>query len=161
VRIAVISDTHQPRGSRALPSRCVEELRASDLILHAGDVVTTGYLEELRSLGPVEAVHGNMDDAELRAGLPGRLVVEAGAVRIGVIHDAGPAAAREARLVAEFPGCGAVVYGHTHVPRVVQHAGVWVLNPGSPTERRRAPSRALLVLDVDGGEIAPRLVELA
>jgi uncharacterized protein len=161
VRIAVISDTHQPRGSRALPPRCVEELRAADLILHAGDVVAAGYLAELRSLGPVEAVHGNMDDAVLRSQLPERRVVEAAAARIGIVHDAGPAAGREERLVAAFPGCAAVVYGHTHVPQMERHKGVWILNPGSPTERRRAPSRALLVLEVDGGEIEPRLVELS
>ena len=160
MRIAVISDTHQPRGSRALPPRCVEELRAADLILHAGDVVAAGYLEELRALGPVEAVHGNMDDAELRARLPARLVVEAGAVRIGMIHDAGPAAGREGRLAAAFPGCAAVVYGHTHVPQVERRAGVWIFNPGSPTERRRAPPRALLVIDVEGEALAPQLIEL-
>jgi putative phosphoesterase len=160
MRIAVISDTHQPRGSRALPPRCVEELRAADLILHAGDVVAAGYLDELRSLGPVDAVCGNMDDPELRSQLPERRIVEAGEVRIGIVHDAGPAAGREARLVAAFPGCAAVVYGHTHVPQVERHAGAWILNPGSPTERRRAPSRALLVIDVEGKALAPQVIEL-
>jgi len=161
VRIAVISDTHQPRGSRALPPHCFEELSAADLILHAGDVVAAGYLDELRAFGLVEAVYGNMDDAELRARLQQRRVVEAGGVRIGMLHDAGPAAGREARLVAAFPGCVAVVYGHTHVPQVARHGGVWILNPGSPTERRRAPCRALLVIDVDATTLAPQLIELS
>jgi putative phosphoesterase len=160
VKVAVVSDTHQPRGSRALPARCVEELRAADLILHAGDVVTAGYLDELRRLGPVEAVHGNMDEAVLRASLPARRVVDAGGARIGMLHDPGPSAGREARLVAAFPGCGAVVYGHTHVPQVERHEGVWILNPGSPTERRRARSRAFLVLEVADGSVEPQLVEL-
>jgi uncharacterized protein len=161
VRIAVVSDTHQPRGSRALPDRCVEELRAADLILHAGDFVAAGFLEELRMFGAVEAVRGNMDDAKLRAELPERRVVGSGGARIGMVHDSGPLAGREARLVAAFPGCDAVVYGHTHIPQVERHAGVWILNPGSPTERRRGPVHAMLVLDVDSEEIAPRLVELS
>jgi putative phosphoesterase len=161
LRIVVISDTHQPRGSRALPERCVAELRAADLILHAGDVVSAGFLEELRAFGPLEAVHGNMDDVELRARLPARRVVEAGGARIGMVHDAGPAAGREARLAAAFPACAAVVYGHTHVPQVERHGGAWILNPGSPTERRRAPNRGLILLDVDGGVLEPQFVALA
>jgi putative phosphoesterase len=160
VRIVVISDTHQPRGSRGLPERCVAELRRSDLILHAGDVVSAGFLRELRALGPVEAVHGNMDDAELRAALPERRVVEAGGVRIGMLHDPGPAAGRETRLAAAFPGCAAVVYGHTHLPQVERRGGVWILNPGSPTERRRAPTRGLIRLDVDGGALEVEFVAL-
>jgi putative phosphoesterase len=161
VRVAVISDTHQPRGSRALPARCVDELRAADLILHAGDVVAAEYLAELRGLGPVEAVHGNMDDATLRAELPARQVVDAAGARIGMVHDPGPSVGRAARLVAAFPGCAAVVYGHTHVPQVERHDGVWILNPGSPTERRRAPTRAMLVLEIEGPAIRPRLLELS
>jgi putative phosphoesterase len=160
VRIALISDTHQPRGSRALPERCLAELRAADLILHAGDVVSAGFLAELRSLAQLEAVHGNMDDAELRAELPERRVIEVGGVRIGMVHDPGPAAGRESRLTAAFPGCGAVVYGHTHVPQVERHAGVWILNPGSPTERRRAPTRGLIVVDADEGSLEPWFIAL-
>jgi putative phosphoesterase len=161
VLIAVIADTHLPRGSRRLPQACVERLAAADLVLHAGDVTSTAFLEELRALGPpVQAVYGNMDDAALRASLPKELVVEAGGARIGMVHIPGPAAGREARLAARFPGCDAVVYGHTHLPQVEHVGGTWILNPGSPTERRRAPSRSLIELDVDGNELRPRLIEL-
>jgi putative phosphoesterase len=160
VRVAVISDTHLPRGARALPARCLAELRAAELVLHAGDVVGAAVLAELRELAPVEAVHGNMDDAELRAALPARRVVEAAGVRIGMVHDAGPLAGRETRLIDAFPRCEAVVYGHTHVPQVACRDGVWILNPGSPTERRRAPSRSCIVLEIAEGTIEPRLVEL-
>ncbi len=73
-------------------------------------------------------------------------------------HDAGPRAGREERLVERFPGCAAVVHGHTHLPLVERHAGVWILNPGSPTERRRAPAHTLLELRIEGGEVAPELV---
>ena len=136
-------------------------LRAADRILHVGDFVTAAFLEELRALGPpVEAVHGNMDEQALRDALPRERVVEVAGARVGMVHVPGPRAGREERLVGRFPGCAAVVYGHTHMPQVERHLGVWVLNPGSPTERRRAPSRTMLVLAVAGGEIEPRLLAL-
>jgi len=122
MRIAVISDTHLPKGTRALPEVCVERLQAADLILHGGDIVGEAFLEELVALGPpVEAVYGNMDAPALKALLPKELIVEAGEARIGMVHIPGPRAGREARLLARFPGCDAIVYGHTHVPEVERH----------------------------------------
>lgn len=144
-----------------LPEACVKLLRAADLILHAGDFVSLAFLEELRGLGPpVESVHGNMDEPALKALLPKHLVVEAGAVRIGMVHDAGPRAGREARLAARFPECEAVVYGHSHVPQVVRFQHLWVLNPGSPTDKRRQPLPTMLVLRIRGARITPELVNL-
>jgi putative phosphoesterase len=152
-----------PRGGRRLPKACVAELAAADLIVHAGDFVAVSVLEELRGLAPVEAVYGNMDESALRESLPKELVVEVGRARIGVVHIPGPAAGREARLAARFPDCGAVVYGHTHIPQVERFGpgGVWILNPGSPTERRRGPVHSMLVLEVERAEIRPRLVTLS
>jgi putative phosphoesterase len=159
--IAVVSDTHLPRGARALPGACVERLRAADLIVHAGDFTSVAFLEELRALGPpVAGVAGNVDEPALRAALPSRTEIDAGGLRIGVVHDAGPRAGREARLTAAFPGCAAVVYGHSHLPQVERHEGVWILNPGSPTERRRAPTRSMIQLEVRPGELRPALVDL-
>ena len=159
MKIAVISDTHLPRGTRALPAGCSERLRAADLILHGGDIVGASFLEELLALGPpVEAVSGNMDEPALKALLPKERVVEAGGARIGMVHIPGPRAGREARLVARFSGCDAIVYGHTHVPQVERHDGVWILNPGSPTERRSAPERTMLELVVEGRDLAPQLI---
>jgi putative phosphoesterase len=162
VIVAVISDTHLPRGARRIPETCLARLRAADLILHAGDVVAEPVLEELEALGPpVHAVHGNMDDTALRGRLPQRLVVEAGEARLGMTHDPGPRAGREERLVQRFPGCAAVVYGHTHIPQVARAGEVWILNPGSPTERRRAPTHTMLVLQIAAeGRIRPELIEL-
>jgi uncharacterized protein len=118
-------------------------------------------LDELRELGPpVEAVYGNMDEPALEAALPLERVVRVEDTRIGMVHIGGPAAGRASRLRARFPGCEAVVYGHTHMPEVVRDGGVWILNPGSPTERRRARHRAMLLLDVNAGEIRPELVDL-
>jgi putative phosphoesterase len=162
VIVAVLGDTHLPRGSRALPHECVRRLQAADLILHAGDHSSLESLEELRALGPpVEAVYGNADEPALRELLPKELVVEAGGARIGMTHVPGPRAGRQARLQARFPECDAVVYGHTHSPELVQHGGVWLLNPGSPTERRRAPERTMLALRIVAGRLDPELIALA
>ena len=161
-RVAAISDTHLPRGARRLPEACLDILRGADLVLHAGDFSSAAFYDELRALGPpLEAVFGNADEPSLRERLPKERVVEVAGARIGLVHVAGPAVGREERLARRFPGCGAVLFGHTHLPVVERHGGVWILNPGSPTERRRGPFHAMLVLDVDAGEIRPELVRLS
>jgi putative phosphoesterase len=139
----------------------VRLLGAADLILHSGDFVSVAFLEKLRGIGPpVEAVSGNMDEPALKAALPKVRVVEVGEVRIGIVHDAGSRAGREARLAARFEDCAAAVYGHTHIPQVMRFQHLWVLNPGSPTERRRAPSHTMLVLQIKGMRLTPELVTL-
>jgi uncharacterized protein len=156
--VAVLADTHLPRGKRWLPDECLRRCEAADLIVHAGDVVGRSVLEELARLAPVEAVFGNMDEPALRESLPQRQVLEVDGARIGLVHIAGPRAGREARLVGWFPGCDAVVYGHTHVPQVERHDGVWILNPGSPSDRRKAPEHTMIELTVDGSEVEPELI---
>lgn len=157
-RVAVISDTHMPRGARRLPAECLRRLEDAELILHAGDFVGVSVLEELQAFAPVEAVRGNMDEPALAAALPERHVAEVEGARIGMVHVAGPTAGRRERLVARFPGCAAVVYGHTHLPEVSRQGGVWLLNPGSPTERRGAPAHSMIELEVESGQIRPELV---
>src|SRR5438105_1210007 len=160
-RVAVISDTHLPRGTRALPDECLRLLQGADLILHGGDFVSVAFLEELRGFGPsVEGVQGNMDEAALKESLPRERVVEADGARIGLLHNAGPRQGREARLAARFPDCGAVVYGHTHLPQVERFQHLWILNPGSPTDRRGAPVHSMLVLTVRNRRLTPELVTL-
>lgn len=138
----------------------MRELEHADLILHGGDFVAASVLHELGELAQVEAVYGNVDEPALQALLPERRVVEVEGARIGMVHIAGPRVGREERLVSLFPGCDAVVYGHTHVPQAEQHQGVWILNPGSPTERRRAPQRSMLVLDIGTEGLEPQLIAL-
>jgi putative phosphoesterase len=101
-----------------------------------------------------------MDEATLKEALPRERVVEVEEMRVGMVHIAGPGAGREARLAARFPDCQAVVYGHTHVPQVERFQHLWILNPGSPTERRAAPVRSMLVLQIRRGRITPELVNL-
>ena len=117
-------------------------------------------LAELETYGEVAAVHGNIDEPALRELLPARRVVELGGARIGLVHIPGPRVGREARLRAAFPDCAAVVYGHTHQPQVELSEGVWILNPGSPTDRRRAPAYTMLFLEAAGGSVEPTLVSL-
>jgi len=134
----------------------VELLRQASVIVHTGDLTAAAVLHELSALAPVEAVHGNMDAPELRSLLPERRVVEAEGLRVGLVHDAGPAAGRHERLAGWFPDCDLFAYGHTHLPEVARHGEAWVVNPGSPTERRRAPGHTIVVV-LDG---EPRLVSL-
>jgi uncharacterized protein len=144
VLLAVISDTHMPRGGRRLPEPCVARLRAADLILHAGDLMTLAVLRELEAYGPVVAVHGNVDDAEVRAALPATAKVDAAGTTIGMVHDAGPARGRLERLRRRFPDADAVIFGHSHLPLLERAPdGFQIFNPGSPTERRRAPRHTM------------------
>jgi uncharacterized protein len=113
-------------------------------------------LETLQAFAPVKAVHGNVDEPALRDELPERLLVEAEGVRIGLVHDPGPRPGRHPRLRGWFRGCDMVAYGHTHAPEVERSDDVWIVNPGSPTERRRAPAHTMVV--VERG--MPILVEL-
>jgi uncharacterized protein len=135
-------------------------LAEADLVLHAGDVVAESVLAELSSLAPVEAVAGNMDHEALQTVLPKRRVIEIEGVWIGMVHDAGPRAGREERLRTAFPGCAAVVYGHTHVPQLERHGDVWIVNPGSPTERRSAPGHSMALLRVTDAGLEPSLIRL-
>jgi uncharacterized protein len=163
VVLAIISDTHLPRGHRALPAACVERLRAADLVLHAGDFAAAAVLEELEALGPpVAAVHGNVDDADLRRRLPAQRVVEAGGARIAVLHDAGPAAGRLARLQRRFPDCDAAVFGHSHIPLHERDpaTGFQIFNPGSPTDRRRQPRHTMGRASAGDGAVVFELVVL-
>jgi hypothetical protein len=153
LRLALIADTHLPRGERRIPDRCLDALRAADLIVHTGDFSHSSVLADLRALGPVAAVHGNVDSAELRSELPESISLGLENVVLGVIHDAGPARGRLERLRARFPEADAVVFGHSHMPLHEQRDGFQIFNPGSPTERRRAPHRSLGRATVEGGRI--------
>jgi uncharacterized protein len=165
MRLAIISDTHLPRGSRRLPDACVARLRAADLILHAGDFSTAAVLDEIEALGPpVAAVHGNVDDDAVRARLPPRRVVEAGGVRIGMVHDAGPAAGRleRQRALVHRDGCAAVVFGHSHIPlhETSADGAFQIFNPGSPTDRRAQPRHTMGEATVRDGAIGFTLIAL-
>ena len=160
--VAVISDTHMPRGNRRLPDACVERLSAADAILHAGDFMELGILHELQALGPpVHAVRGNVDSHELIVRLPLQRTVQLGEVRIGMVHDAGAAQGRLERMRRRFPDADAVVFGHSHIPLHERAAdGFQIFNPGSPTERRRQPRHTMGLARVEDRTLAFELIAL-
>jgi putative phosphoesterase len=162
VRLAIISDTHMPKGNRALPAACAARLEAADLILHAGDLMTLEVLWELTAYGPVAAVYGNVDPWEVRDELPETKVVEAAGARIGMVHDAGPAKGRLERQRRAFPDADAVVFGHSHIPlhETDPATGFQIFNPGSPTERRRSPRHTMGEATVADGRVAFELIAL-
>jgi putative phosphoesterase len=156
--VAVISDTHMPRGGRRLP---VEHLRTADAILHAGDFMELSVLEELQALGkPVHAVRGNVDSHELIARLPATREIDLDGVRIGMIHDAGPKTGRLERLRRRFPEADAVVFGHSHIPLHETRDGFQIFNPGSPTDRRRQPRHTMGFAHIDNGTVRFELIAL-
>ena len=160
-RVAVISDTHMPGRGRVLPEACLERLRGADLIVHAGDLADMGTLATVRGIGPpVVAVHGNVDEARVRAALPRAAEVEVAGLRIGVVHDAGPERGRLLRLRRRFPHAGAVIFGHSHIPfHEASEDGFFILNPGSPTDRRRQPRHTMAEIVVADGR--PRVTFVA
>jgi uncharacterized protein len=151
--IGVLADTHMPRGGRRLPERAVELLGAAEATLHAGDFFAVEVLREIEALcpGPVHAVHGNVDEEELRRALPEAVEVELGGARIAIVHDAGPAKGRLGRMHRRFPEAAAVVFGHSHLPLHEEEGGFQIFNPGSPTERRRSPRHSIGVLRIEAG----------
>ena len=161
--IAVISDTHLPRGTRRLPEACVERIAGADLLLHAGDFSTLQVLRALEAIGPpLVGVHGNVDSADLRRLLPAERVVDADGARIAMLHDAGPRAGRLARMRRRFgERADLVVFGHSHLPLHERSPdGFQIFNPGSPTERRRAPSHTMGLIEVANGLAACELISL-
>jgi putative phosphoesterase len=159
--VAVISDTHMPRGARRLPDAFVERIEAADLLVHAGDFMTVEVLRQLEQIGPpLAGVHGNVDSAELRRLLPAERVVAVEQARIALIHDAGPSAGRLERMRRRFgDGADAVVFGHSHLPLHERaDGGFQIFNPGSPTERRRAPAHTMGLARVEGSTIEFELI---
>jgi putative phosphoesterase len=150
-----------PRGARRLPEACIERLRQADLIIHAGDLTGLEMLEQLRGYGEVAAVHGNADDARLRRLLPERLELELDGARVAILHDGGRRDGRLARLRQSFPSATAVLFGHSHLPlHETADDGFQIFNPGSPTERRRAPRKTMGMARIDRGRVELELLAL-
>ncbi len=162
MQIAIISDTHIPRGGRWLPPDCLARLSAADMIVHAGDLCTPALLRELEAINPVFAVRGNVDDAQLQALLPETVALPLpGGPHVVVVHDGGPARGRVDRLRARFPTADAVIFGHSHLPLHERTSdGFQIFNPGSPTERRRAPAHTMGLANVAGERIELELLDV-
>jgi putative phosphoesterase len=161
VTALILADTHVPRFRRELPVALTPYLDACDIILHAGDVTDPAVLDELAVHGRVLAVRGNTDGTDLTAwGAPDRLETQIGGVEVGMVHDAGAARGRPTRLARWFPRAEMIVYGHSHEPSIVRDGPRLLVNPGSPTWKRRQPHPTVALARLAPGGVAVELVEL-
>jgi putative phosphoesterase len=154
VNLLLLADTHVPLRARELPAQVWAAVDEADLVVHAGDWVAPELLDRLESRAArLLAVWGNNDGPQLRNRLPevARETVEG--VRVGVVHETGPSRGREARMRAEHPGLDLLVFGHSHIPWDTTTDGLRLLNPGSPTDRRRQPHCTYMTLRLRDGEV--------
>ncbi|MET9800222.1 metallophosphoesterase [Streptomyces sp. NPDC006368] len=156
VRLLLTSDTHVPKRARHLPAALLDAVERADVVVHAGDWVDAATLDLLETRARrLLAVHGNNDGPELRARLPEVARAELGGLRFGVVHETGPAQGRERRCAARFPDLDVLVFGHSHIPwDTTAPGGLRLLNPGSPTDRRRQPHRTYMTVRVVDGRLA-------
>ena len=162
-RLVIIGDTHLPRFGRVLPAPLAEALGEADGILHVGDHTQPFVLDLLEAFAPTDAVAGNNDPPELVRRLGTSRVVALEGIRIGMTHGhLGPGRTTPDRAFRAFaalePPPDAIAFGHSHQPMVERRDGIWLLNPGSPTDRRRQPTFSFLRLEVEGAELRPELV---
>jgi putative phosphoesterase len=149
--VVVIADTHIPRRAEGLPEALRPHLHRADAILHAGDLMDQKLLEELAGYAPTYAVCGNLDPPE--SGLPETLELDLGGARIAMIHDSGRKDGRHRRMSRRFSEARVVVFGHSHIPLLEDESGLMLLNPGSPTDKRRQPDYTFAELEISEGEV--------
>lgn len=161
--VGIVSDTHLYRRARVMPQALLEGLAGVHLILHAGDLVEERVLQEFARIAPVIAVRGNNDPPELADLLPAQRVVTVGKARLGLVHGhTGPGRSTPERAWRTFLGqpVQAIIFGHSHRPFLEVREGRLLFNPGSPTDRRRAPQPSFGLLTVSGGAVTARHVFL-
>jgi len=156
LRLLVLADTHLPKRAKVLPAQVWDEVAAADVVVHAGDWVDVALLDELEARSRrLVGVYGNNDGPALRARLPEVAHVELAGLRLSVVHETGASKGREDRCALAFPDTDVLVFGHSHIPwDTVAASGLRLLNPGSPTDRRRQPHCTYLTASVEAGRLA-------
>jgi putative phosphoesterase len=154
-RLTIVSDTHVPKRARDLPAEVWQAIEAADVVVHAGDWVDVALLDEVeRRSADLVGVFGNNDGPALRRRLPEIAHRTLEGVRIAVVHETGPKQGREQRCAERFPDTDVLVFGHSHIPWDTTAAtGLRLLNPGSPTDRRREPFCSYLTAVADDGRL--------
>jgi uncharacterized protein len=162
-RLVLLADTHLPTRAKALPDELWRAVDAADGVVHAGDWVDEATLDALAARTPLLlGCAGNNDGPALHARLPEVARAELDGVRLGVVHETGDAKGREARMDERFADLQLLVFGHSHIPwDSTTPRGLRLLNPGSPTDRRRQPFRTYAVAVLDAGRIEATLHRLA
>jgi hypothetical protein len=155
VRLVIMADTHVPKRARDLPAPLWEAVDAADVVVHAGDWVDVGLLDALEARAArLIGVYGNNDGSGLRARLPEIAHADLDGLRLAVVHETGPAAGRERRCAERFGGRDLLVFGHSHIPwDTTAPGGLRLLNPGSPTDRRRQPHATYVTARVADGRL--------
>ena len=155
VRLLLIADTHVPGRARDLPARLWDEVARADVVVHAGDWVSPDLLDRLQARAArLIACWGNNDGPALRARLPERADATLDGVRLTVIHETGAAAGRDARMSRRYPDSDVLVFGHSHIPwDTTTETGLRLLNPGSPTDRRRQPHCSYMTAEAANGQL--------
>ena len=153
VKLLLIADTHLPKPARDLPAEVWSAVDDADVVIHAGDWVNLAAFEQLSQRSRrLVACWGNNDGEELRALMPERADVVLGGVRFSVVHETGAATGRERRMAAAYPETDVLVFGHSHIPwDTFADNGLRLLNPGSPTDRRRQPFCTYMTATAEGG----------
>jgi len=156
VRLLIISDTHVPARARDLPGQVWDEVGRADVVIHAGDWVIPALLDELEDRAArLVGVFGNNDGTELRRRLPEVARVTLDGLRVAVVHETGGTAGRELRADRGYPDVDLLIFGHSHIPwDTVSPGGMRLLNPGSPTDRRRQPACTFLTASVRAGVLS-------
>jgi hypothetical protein len=155
MRLVIMADTHVPKRARDLPPALWAAVDAADVVIHAGDWVDVSLLDVLeRRSARLIGVYGNNDGSALRARLPEVAHVVLDGLRVAVVHETGSAQGRDARCAARFPDTDLLIFGHSHIPwDATAPQGLRLLNPGSPTDRRRQPQATYLTADVAQGRL--------
>ncbi|MCA1713407.1 MAG: metallophosphoesterase [Actinobacteria bacterium] len=155
MRLLILADTHVPRRAKDLPARVWAEVEQADVVLHAGDWVDVSLLDALEERATrIVGCFGNNDGPALRARLPEVARVELEGVRFAVVHETGSSAGRDARMAAAYGDVDVLVFGHSHIPwDTTAASGLRLLNPGSPTDRRRQPVCTYLTAEVSAGAL--------
>jgi uncharacterized protein len=155
VRLVLTADTHVPKRARDLPEQLWRAIDEADVVVHAGDWVDVSLLDRLEQRTThLIGVHGNNDGPALRARLPEVARAELDGVRLAVVHETGAAAGRESRCARRFPDVDVLVFGHSHIPWDTTAGGLRLLNPGSPTDRRRQPYATFMTATIAGGRLS-------
>ena len=156
MRLLLIADTHVPTRARDLPQRVWGEVDDADVVLHAGDWVELSLLDVLETRARrLVGCWGNNDGAELRHRLPERADATLGGLRFTIVHETGAAQGREARMAAKYPDTDVLVFGHSHIPwDTSANTGLRLLNPGSPTDRRRQPFCTYMTVTVEAAAVS-------